>query len=107
MENQENIIEIVPGLITNRGKTMNLENYDQYMKDNSWKDELYRSYYSFDKTFESHVKENGSVKGFKGLTYIDRIIIDLDKGDIDDNSFNGYVLNCISDILEKGVMEFK
>jgi len=104
MENKENIIEIVQNSITNRNNTININKYDQLVKDNAWKHEMYRSYYSFDKTFESHVKENKSVKGFDGLTYIDRIIIDLDRGNINKNSFNGYVINCITEILDKGIM---
>ena len=65
---------------------------------------MYRSYYSFDETFHNHVKETKSVKGFNGLIYLDNIIIDVDKGEIHESSFQGYLINCITDLLDKGVM---
>ena len=39
-----------------------------------------------------------------GLIYLDDIIVDIDKGDIDDSSFQGYVMDCISQLLDKGLM---
>ena len=104
MENRENIIEIVEGDIRNRNVTMSLNDYDKLVKKNAWKKEMYRSYYSFDETFSEHVSENQSVKGYDGLIYLNNIVIDIDKGDIIDSSFQGYVMDCISQLLDKGLM---
>lgn len=104
MDNRKAIIELVQGDIRNRNVTIPLNDYENIVKKNAWKKEMYRSYYSFDETFGEHVSDNQSVKGFNGLIYLDDIIIDIDKGDIDDSSFQGYVMDCISQLLDKGLM---
>ena len=104
MESRKAVIEIVEGSITNRNITIPLENYDSIVEKNAWNKEMYRSYYSFDETFQDHVISNKSVKGFNGLIYLDDIVIDIDKGDIANSSFQGYVIDCISQLLDKGIM---
>ena len=102
--NQDSIVEIVQGSITNRNVTTTLDDYESSVQNNAWHDEMYRSYYTFDKTFEDHVKKTKSVKGYEGLIHLDRIIIDIDKGNINEDSFQAYILDCITQLLDKGVI---
>ena len=104
MENREAIVEIVEGSISNRNFTGNINIYNDMVQKNAFKKEMYRSYYHFDESFTEHVDKEKSVKGFNGLVYLNYIHLDIDKGDIDDKSFNPYVMNCLSEILDKGVM---
>lgn len=103
MDNKETIVEIVEGNIANRNKICSLEDYYKKEKDNAWKDEMYRSYYSFDETFYDYVNTKKTVKGFDGLCYVDKLIIDIDKGTIEDSNFQGYTISCIDELIEKGV----
>jgi hypothetical protein len=103
LENKETIVEIVSGNIANRNDVATLDIYTRMEKENAWKGEMYRSHYSFDETFYDFVKKNKTVKGFDGLCYVDRIIIDIDRGEIEESSFQQYVTNCIDDLIDKGV----
>jgi hypothetical protein len=104
MENRETIVEIVEGYINNRNVTGDIDTYNNLVEKNAFKKEMYRSYYHFDESFREHVEENGSVKGYEGACYLDYIHLDIDKGEIDDKSFNPYVMQCLSELLDKGVM---
>ena len=55
MENRENTVEIVYGNITNRNVVKPLHSYEKAIKENAWKNEMYRSYYSFPDEFKEHV----------------------------------------------------
>tara|TARA_R100000329_G_scaffold151408_1_gene147397 strand:- start:665 stop:2467 length:1803 start_codon:yes stop_codon:yes gene_type:complete len=104
MENSKAIVEIVIGEIKNRNVVDDMTNYNVLVENNAFKKEMYRSYYHFDDSFREHVEETGSVKGYQGACYIDYIHLDIDKGEIDDKSFNPYVMQCLSELLDKGVM---
>ena len=103
MENKQTIVEIVKGKIHNRNKISTLEEYNKTRDDNAFKSEMYRSYYSFDKTFTDHVVQKKSVKGFDGLVYVDRIIIDIDKGEIDEKNMQSYLRHCCNDLFDFGI----
>tara|TARA_R110002051_G_scaffold76781_1_gene140164 strand:+ start:2433 stop:4229 length:1797 start_codon:yes stop_codon:yes gene_type:complete len=103
MENKQTIVEIVKGKIHNRNKVTTLEQYRELKKSNAFKGEMYRSYYSFDKTFTDFVIKNKSVKGFDGLVYVDKIIIDIDKGDIDDENLQEYLRHSCNDLFDFGI----
>ena len=99
MENSKAIVEIVIGEIKNRNVVDDMTNYNVLVENNAFKKEMYRSYYHFDDSFREHVEETGSVKGYQGACYIDYIHLDIDKGEIDDKSFNPYVMNVfVSDL---------
>ena len=55
MENRENTVEVVYGNITNRNVIEPLHSYENAVKENAWKNEMYRSYYSFPDEFKEHV----------------------------------------------------
>jgi len=103
MENKETIVEIIQGSVANRNNVGTIEDYRQCVEKNAWSKEMYRSYYHFDETFRDYVDEHKTVKGFDGLTYIDRIILDVDKGNISDDQFQPYLLQCLSEIEDLGI----
>ena len=103
MENQETIIEIVDGGLSYRNKVGTVDEFNTMIKQKAWNGEMYRSYYSFDETLKEHVEKNRTVKGFDGLTYIDSIILDVDKGNIKDEQFQPYLFQCLKEIQDLGV----
>ena len=103
MENKETIIEIINGSVANRNTVGTVEEFDEMIKKHSWNGEMYRSYYSFDETMKDYVENNRTVKGFDGLTYLDSIILDVDKGNIPDEQFQPYLLQCLGEIEDLGI----
>ena len=103
MENKETIIEIINGSVSNRNRIGTIDEFNQLVKDNAWNGEMYRSYYSFDETLTHHMEVNRTVKGFDGLTYLDSIILDVDKGNIADDAFQPYLLQCLKEITDLGI----
>jgi hypothetical protein len=101
MENR--IVEIVQGGINNRNKIDTYTNYLEIEKQNAFKKEMYRSYYMFDNTFVDHVMKHKSVKNYSGLIYPDRIIIDIDKGDIDGESLQNYLRHVCNELFDFGI----
>ena len=103
MENKETIIEIINGSVSNRNRIGTIDEFNSLVKSNAWNGEMYRSYYSFDETLTQHVDVHRTVKGFDGLTYLDSIILDIDKGNIADDQFQPYLLQCLKEIEDLGI----
>ena len=89
-------IEIAVGSTVNRNQAIPLEKLVSYVNG----DELYRSYYTFNSEFPKHLETFKTVKSFKGKCYLDRIILDIDKG----GNTNEYVLDrtreCIRNMID-------
>tara|TARA_X000001382_G_scaffold25880_1_gene16389 strand:- start:1255 stop:3045 length:1791 start_codon:yes stop_codon:yes gene_type:complete len=103
MENKETIIEIINGSVSNRNRIGTIDEFNSLVKSNAWNGEMYRSYYSFDETLTQHVDVHRTVKKFDGLTYLDSIILDIDKGNIADDQFQPYLLQCLKEIEDLGI----
>ncbi len=103
MENSKAIVEIIRGSVSNRNQVGTIEEYNTIVRSNAWNGEMYKSYYAFDETLKDYVEQHKSVKGFDGLTYIDKIILDIDKGSIPDDQFQPYLLECLKEIDELGI----
>ncbi len=101
MENR--IVEVVEGGLNKRNNVMTYIQYLDKVKDNAFKKEMYRSYYMFDNTFGEHVIKHKSVKNYSGLIYPDRIIIDIDKGDIDDEALQSYLRHTCNELFDYGI----
>ncbi len=72
-----NYIEIARGTPVNRGILIPSENLVNYIG----KEPLYRSVYLYDEEAVEYVNKNGSLRNYFGIRYIDKIPIDIDKGD--------------------------
>lgn len=105
MEENRFYCELVKGNLSQRNHITNVNNYYKEVIGNAWKNEMYRSYFTFSDDFKEYVATNNSVKGFNGIAYIDYIILDIDKGNIPDDHFVGYLQQCISEMFDKGIME--
>lgn len=103
MENSNKLVEIVEGSLSNRNLITTLNAYNKQESENAFKKEMYRSYYSFDRTFADHVAKTKSVKGFDGLVYIDTITIDIDKGEIDEKNLQSYLRHCCDELFDFGI----
>ena len=67
MENSKGLVlEIVQGEINKRNVIGTYEDYKELEKKNSFKNEMYRSYYLFDDTFKKYVERNKSVNNYQG-----------------------------------------
>jgi len=103
MESKETIIEVVQGKINKRNQLTTLDIYSELQNKNAFKEEMYRSYYSFDKTYYDFVQKNKTVKGFDGLVYIDTITIDIDKGEADEEGIQHYVRYALDELFNFGI----
>jgi hypothetical protein len=101
MENR--IVEIVEDTISNRNIICDYESYLKKVKVNAFKKEMYVSYYLFDTTFKDHVLKTKSVKNYEGLAYPNRIIIDLDKGEIDGQNMQSYLIHSCNELFDFGI----
>jgi archaellum biogenesis ATPase FlaH len=93
MENNIRFVELASGHITNRGNAIVKEDVDKYLNKEH---ELYHSWYSFDKELEIHLKKNRSIAGFKGIHYLNEIILDLDAGNLNDDQLLAFARNFLN-----------
>ena len=70
-------LEIARGTPINRGIMIESDKLGNYISD----EPLYRSVYLYDESAIEYVKEHETLKNFFGVRYIDKIPIDIDKGD--------------------------
>jgi hypothetical protein len=73
-------IEVAIGSTVNRNHAIKVDALQDYING----EELYRSYYTFNADFPKHLETFKTVKSFKGKCYLDRIILDIDKGENSD-----------------------
>ena len=74
-------IEIAKGTPFNRGIIIPTNRLSNHLGE----EPVYRSVYLYDETAFEYVKENGSLKNFFGVRYIDKIPVDIDKQDRSDD----------------------
>lgn len=74
-------IEVALGATNNRAIIIKTTQLDEYVRRaQSNKLALYRSYYEFDEELLEHFKIRKSISGYRGVQYVNTIILDLDKG---------------------------
>ena len=98
--------EIAIGAPQNRGKIINCEELPQYYEfvnqtagGNKQHQQLYCSYYKFDKEVLDFVEKHGSIKGFDGNCYIDRILLDIDRGNQDNETVLSKTQKFVNDLV--------
>ncbi len=89
-------IEVAVGSTVNRNQAIPLDSLKEYLNG----DELYRSYYTFNSDFPKHLETFKTVKSFKGKCYLDRIILDIDKGSNTDEYVLERTRECIRNMLD-------
>jgi len=83
----ERFVEIASGHITNRGQADLVTNLPNLVGDSKDLHELYHSWYSFDKDIKFHLEGTKSIVSFKGVYYLDKIVLDMDKKNLSDDDF--------------------
>lgn len=74
-------IEVAVGTCSNRGLIIKESELKQYVaKASALGQSLYRSYYTFDENILDHMKIYKTVRSYKGTFWLDKIIIDVDRG---------------------------
>jgi len=89
-----NYVEIAKGTPFNRGIIIPVNKLSAYIGE----EPLYRSVYLYDETGLEYVNENGSLKDFFGIRYIDKIPIDIDKQDRSDERTLDILRGTISEL---------
>ena len=104
MENSKRYIEYVETNISNRNQIIPIELYYDAIKSTAFVDkESYGSYYRFDSSYYDYVTQHSSVKGYEGLVYVDRLILDIDKHSLDDATLYETVKAYIRECVEFGI----
>ena len=85
MGNPTHFVEIASGHIANRGRADLIVNLPSLIGLPENKHELYHSWYSFDQEIQSHLDGRNSISTFKGVYYIDQIILDLDYKEVSES----------------------
>lgn len=101
---QDRYVEVVAGDFKNRGLIHKISDLPKIVE-GCLEDKLpvFRSYYCFDEEIVDYVAKTGSIKNFKGLYYLDRILFDVDKGELTDEG----VLEKCRKFVQKLISEFK
>lgn len=104
MEDREKYIEYVENNISSRNQIIPINLYHNAIKNTAFIDkESYGSYYRFDNSLYEYVNKYNSVKGYEGLVYVDRLILDIDKKTSDSSSLYEQVKAYIGECLEFGI----
>lgn len=91
MDSKEKYVEIASGHITRRGTAVKKSLLSAYIDKKDAKHELYHSWYSFDHEMAHYIKVNKTIVGFKGVHFVDSIVLDIDKKDLEDDALLDYV----------------
>jgi len=94
-------LEIARGTPINRGIMIESDKLVNYIND----EPLYRSVYLYDESAIEYVKENNSLKNFFGVRYIDKIPIDIDKGDNTDEKTLDILRGLILELEDADIAE--
>ena len=80
------MVEIATGHVSNRSQVAMSSDISKYVFPPIQKTETYHSWYRFDEQLTQHINNKGSIQGFNGVYYIDTILLDYDRKNLDDNS---------------------
>ena len=94
-------LEIARATPVNRGIIIDKKNLVNYIE----KEPLYRSVYLYDSEALEYVNKNGTLKDYFGVRYIDKIPIDIDKGDNSDEKTLDILRSVILELEEADITE--
>ena len=77
---KEFFIEVAIGSVATRGIVIPRKLLSSKVQPAELKAELYNSYYNFDQELVEHFKVFKTIRGFRGKYYLEKIILDIDKG---------------------------
>jgi len=85
MNSDIRMVEVATGHVSNRSQAIMLDKLPEYIFNPDAKTETYHSWYVFDEQLEQHINATGTIQGYNGVYYINRIILDYDRKDLDDD----------------------
>lgn len=96
-------LEFAVGSVSNRGIINKAEFLPKIIQANKGR-EFYRSMFLYDESVNDYVKENNSISNFKGIKYINTIILDIDlKGQGQGDKTIEHVLELVDVLNGKGI----
>lgn len=106
MESNQRFVEYVENSISNRNQIIPEQIYYKSVTTCSFLEkESYGSYYQFDSLLYEYVQKHSSVKGYEGLVYVNRLILDIDKNGLNNEELYESVKNNIVELIEFGIKE--
>jgi len=107
MDNTEWYVEYAVGSVANRNMFCKINDFAEIAR-NAIGQEIYRSMFLYANDIEDYVKANGSVTGYNGIQYIDKIVIDIDyikEGTKDNGGLKtiNNVVNIIDEMTKKTI----
>ena len=76
MEDNNRIIEVAVGSVSNRGIVIPVEDLNKYIKPET---ELYRSLFLLDDSAIEHFRDKGTIRSYRGSYALDKLTFDIDK----------------------------
>ena len=86
MNSDIRMVEVATGHVSNRNQVIELSKVPSYIFTPEEETETYHSWYVFDEQLQQHIKNVGTIQGYNGCYYINNIILDYDKKDLDDDA---------------------
>ena len=76
--NDIRMVEIATGHVSNRSQVSLLNDLPNYIFNKEARTETYHSWYVFDEQLSQHIKATGTIQGYNGVYYVNKIILDYD-----------------------------
>tara|TARA_R110002074_G_scaffold24853_1_gene73961 strand:- start:19691 stop:21535 length:1845 start_codon:yes stop_codon:yes gene_type:complete len=89
--NDIRMVEIATGHVSNRSQVSLLNDLPNYIFNKEARTETYHSWYVFDEQLSQHIKATGTIQGYNGVYYVNKIILDYDRKDLDDKNLHDAV----------------
>ena len=93
-------LEIAQGSPRNRGFLVQYDKLSHYIRSD---EALYRSFYTYDDTAVKVVEQTQSLKKFVGARGVDKVVIDIDKGDNSDIHTLNFLISTVFELEERGL----
>jgi len=79
MNYEDYYVEVAVGDVSSRNQVVPYNEVGKVVDSNIGK-EVYRSMFLYQKDIKDHIEDTGSIKGYRGVQAIDKIVFDVDKG---------------------------
>ena len=99
MDIKKQFVEVASPSVSNRGKVMQLDQLHDFISKMEDNREVYYSWYCFDANLKTHIEKTRTVQNYSGLANINQIILDFDKGSLEDKELLDLMRHFIAEEL--------
>ena len=99
MDIKKQFVEVASPSVSNRGKVMQLDQLHDFISKMEDSREVYYSWYCFDANLKTHIEKTRTVQNYSGLANINQIILDFDKGSLEDKELLDLMRHFIAEEL--------